>query len=279
MRRVRSRKGKPRSSTRQLRTACERSRSEVVAEAVASEVEADAELVHNEDEEGGDDDELMAPSPAKGPQQLDEDGGRELHLDNDDDGSGGADDVSMGSVHREEGSERSIGLSDGEREMEGLQELLLQQSQERPASPEQETMEMEAEAAAEETAAEETAAEEAAAEEPDKTMLPRQQAVQHDNEKEAAVQSMVVALPGRAAQRKKSRQEAAADPEEEDQERPSKRKSGGVAASTATGGKAQDSPAPTEDDEVDKTSKPPGGEAAWAGAVDAAVRERENWRA
>eukprot|EP00873_Tetraselmis_striata_P046088 jgi/Tetstr1/466352/TSEL_010882.t1 len=132
--------------------------AEVVAEAVASEVEADAELVHNEDEEGGDDDELMAPSPAKGPKQLDEGGGRELHLDIDDDGSGGADDVSMGSVQREEGSERSIGLSDGEREMEGLQELLLQQSQERPASPEQETMELEAEAAAEETAAEEAAA-------------------------------------------------------------------------------------------------------------------------
>eukprot|EP00873_Tetraselmis_striata_P017015 jgi/Tetstr1/437279/TSEL_026008.t1 len=52
---------------------------------------------------------------------------------------------------------------------------------------------------------------------------------------------------GRAAQRKKARQEAAADEEEEDQERPSK--SGGVAASTATGGKAHDSPAPTEDDE------------------------------
>eukprot|EP00873_Tetraselmis_striata_P043444 jgi/Tetstr1/463708/TSEL_008567.t1 len=39
--------------------------AEVVAEAVASEVEADAELVHNENEEGGDDDELMAPSQAK----------------------------------------------------------------------------------------------------------------------------------------------------------------------------------------------------------------------
>jgi hypothetical protein len=92
----------------------------------------------------------------------------------------------MGSVQREEGSERSIGLSDGEREMEGLHELLLQQSQERPASPEQETMELEAE---------ETTAEEAPAEEPDKTMLPRQQDVQHDNEKEAAVQSKVMALP------------------------------------------------------------------------------------
>eukprot|EP00873_Tetraselmis_striata_P017115 jgi/Tetstr1/437379/TSEL_026063.t1 len=57
---------------------------------------------------------------------------------------------------------------------------------------------------------------------------------------------------GRAAQRKKARQEAAADAEEEDPERPSKRKSGGVAASTATGGRAQDSLAPTEDDEVDK---------------------------
>eukprot|EP00873_Tetraselmis_striata_P043401 jgi/Tetstr1/463665/TSEL_008526.t1 len=62
------------------------------------------------------------------------------------------------------------------------------------------------------------------------------------------------AVEGRAAEGKKARQEAAADAEEEDQERPSKRKSGGVAASTATGGKAQDSPAPTEDDEVDKTS-------------------------
>eukprot|EP00873_Tetraselmis_striata_P042430 jgi/Tetstr1/462694/TSEL_007660.t1 len=167
MRRVRSRKGKPRSSTRQLHAHRLRAFAEVVAEAVASEVEADAELVHNEDEEGGDDDELMAPSPAKGPQQLDEGGGRKLHLDIDDDGSGGADDVSIGSVQREEGSERSIGLSDGEREMEGLHELLLQQSQGRPASPAQETMELEAEAAAEETAAEE-----AAAEEPDKTKHP-----------------------------------------------------------------------------------------------------------
>mmetsp|Transcript_24372 Transcript_24372/g.62523 ORF Transcript_24372/g.62523 Transcript_24372/m.62523 type:complete len:124 (+) Transcript_24372:2406-2777(+) len=77
---------------------CLRVFAEVVAEAVASEVEADAELVHNEDEEGGDDDELMAPSPAKGPQQLDEGDGRKLHLDSDDDGNGGADDVSMGSV-------------------------------------------------------------------------------------------------------------------------------------------------------------------------------------
>eukprot|EP00873_Tetraselmis_striata_P034197 jgi/Tetstr1/454461/TSEL_041361.t1 len=58
---------------------------------------------------------------------------------------------------------------------------------------------------------------------------------------------------GRAAQRKKARQEAVADAEEEDRERPSKRKSGGVAASTATGGKAHDSPAPTEDDEMVKT--------------------------
>eukprot|EP00873_Tetraselmis_striata_P003633 jgi/Tetstr1/423897/TSEL_014520.t1 len=33
---------------------------------------------------------------------------------------------------------------------------------------------------------------------------------------------------------------------------PSKRKSGGVADSTGTGGTAQDSPAPTEDDEGDK---------------------------
>eukprot|EP00873_Tetraselmis_striata_P041011 jgi/Tetstr1/461275/TSEL_006402.t1 len=109
-----------RESEEQHEAAAHRLRAfvEVVAEAVASEVEADAEQVHNEDEEGGDDDELMAPSRAKGPQQLDEGDGQELHLDSDDDGSGGADDVSMGIMQREEGSERSIGLSDGGLEMD-----------------------------------------------------------------------------------------------------------------------------------------------------------------